>query len=77
VKTWVKSDVKSENVSFFTAPGPAVSWASSSGTALDRPMGDDGLTCNGDYRMEGTSWFRIIHGKKARTGPAGSTCLAT
>jgi hypothetical protein len=76
VKTWVKNDMKSENVTFFTARNPAVSWVSGPGTASDRPMGEDSVTYDADYRMDGTSWFRHIHGKKAPTSPAGSTRLS-
>ena len=70
------NDVKSENVTFFTARNPAVSWVSGPGTALDRPMGEDSVTYDADYRMDGTSWFRHIHGKQAPTTPAGSTRLS-
>jgi hypothetical protein len=77
VKTLVQDDVQAENVTFFTALCPAVSWATSSGTALDGPMGEDSVTYNADYRMDGRPWLRIIHGKKTRTSSAGLTRLAT
>lgn len=41
MKTWVKNDVKSENLTFFTARSPAVSRGDSPGTVVDGPMGDD------------------------------------
>jgi hypothetical protein len=77
VKTLVQDDVQAENVTFFTARSHAVSWANSSGTALDGPMGEDSVSYDADYRMDGTPWFRVIHGKKTLTSSAGLTRLAT
>jgi len=67
VKTLVQDDVQSENVTFFTARSPTLSWANSPGTALDGPAGDDSLTRNANYPMDDTFLCRIIHGKKGHT----------
>jgi len=77
VKTWVKTDVKNENVTFFTARIPTESSANSPRTAFEGPMSDHSLTSNGNYLMDDTFQCRIIHGKKVRPSSAGLKQLAT
>lgn len=77
VKIWVQYDVQDEDVTVFTARSHAESSANRPGTALDRPMREDNATYDADRRMGGTSWFRMIHGRKSRPRPAGLTRLAT
>jgi hypothetical protein len=73
----VKNDVKSENVTFFTAGSPAVSRANGPGTVLDGPMGDDGLIYNANDTLDRTFRCRIVPRKKARTTSAGLGRLPT
>lgn len=77
VKTLVQDDVQSENVTFFTARSPAVSWVNCLGTVLDGPMGDDQLICNANDRVDAPFWWRMIPCKKTRTTSAGLGQLPT
>jgi len=77
VKTWVKTRLKSEILTFFTARNPSVSWPSSPGAALHGLVGNENLTCNTDYPMANTFRWRIIHGKKGHTSLVGLRQLAT
>ena len=71
MKTWVKTKLKSEILTFFTARGSAVSWANNPGTVSDGPMGNDGLICNVNDPLDGTFRWRIIPRKNARTISVG------
>jgi hypothetical protein len=77
VKTWVKTRLKSEILTFFTTRGSAVSWANSHGTVSDGPTGDDRLICNANDLLDGTFRCRIILRRKARTTSAGLGQLPT
>jgi hypothetical protein len=77
VKTWVQDGVQDEDVTVFTVRSHAESSANRPGTALDRPMREGSATYDAECRMDGTSWFRMIHGRKSRPRPAGLTRLAT
>ncbi len=54
VKTLVQDEVQSENVTFFTARGPVMSWVNGPGTALDEAMCDHSLISHGDYSTDET-----------------------
>ena len=77
MKPWVQDELQSENVTFFIALRPPVSWANSRGTVLDVPMDDDGLICNVNDPLDGTFRCRMIPRKKARTTSARLRQLAT